>query len=107
MSTLELNPNGIESVKVIPEQGQLRVQIQYRALGEGAVESIALDVVLPPGDRTVSDLEFESMTRAMWLLDQFLGWANKKTEKAREAENSMETTASLEHTRDLPRKSQQ
>jgi hypothetical protein len=107
MSTIEINPNGIESVKVIPEQGQLRVQIQYRALGEGAAESIALDVVLPPGDRTVSDLEYESMTRGMWLLDQYLGWANRQSEKTREAENSMETTASLDHTLDRQRKSQQ
>ena len=91
MSTIELTANGIESVKVIREQGQLRVQIQYRSLGDGAAESIALDVVLPGGDRLVSDLEYESVTRAMWLLDQYLEWKNRQTEKARDAE----TTASL------------
>jgi hypothetical protein len=106
MTTIEMAPNGIESVKVIPEQGQLRVQIQYRALGEGAAESIALDLVLPAGDRLVSDLEFEAVTRAMWLLDQYLEWKNKQTEKARAAEDSPETTASLRQPREKHRKSQ-
>ena len=94
MSTIELNPNGIESVKVIPEGGQLRVQVQYRALGGGASESIALDLILPSGDRAISELEYEAVTRALWLLDQFLEWRNEKTRKARELD-SMETTESL------------
>jgi hypothetical protein len=105
MTTIELAPNGIESVKVIPEQGQLRVQIQYRALGEGAAESIALDLVLPAGDRLVSDLEYESVTRAMWLMDRYLEWKNKQTEKAQAAEDSSETTASLPHPRETRRNS--
>jgi hypothetical protein len=105
MSTLELTPNGVESVKVIPEQGQLRVQVQYRALGEGAAESIALDLVLPAGDRMISDLEYESVTRAMWLLDQYLEWKNKQVEKARDAKASPETTASIPHPPDRRRKS--
>jgi hypothetical protein len=106
MTTIEMAPNGIESVKVTPEQGQLRVQVQYRALGEGAAESIALDIGLPGGDRLISDLEYESVTRAMWLLDQYLEWKNKQTEKARAAENSPETTASLRQPRERHRKSQ-
>jgi hypothetical protein len=106
MSTIEMTPNGVESVKVIPEQGCLRVQLQYRALGEGAAESIALDLVLPGGDRLVSDLEFESVTRAMWLLDQYLEWKNRQTEKARIAEDSKETTASLPQPREKRRKSE-
>lgn len=105
MSTIELTPNGIESVKVIPEQGQQRVQVQYRALGEGAAESIALDLVLPAGDRLISDLEYEAVTRAMWLLDQYLEWKNKQAEKARDAAASPETTASLPHPRDRRRNS--
>src|SRR5579863_1305821 len=105
MTTIELTPNGIESVKVSPEQGQLRVQVQYRALGEGAAESIALDLVLPAGDRMVSDLEYESVTRAMWLLDQYLEWKNKQTAKIRSAKDSPETTASLPHPPDRSRKS--
>ena len=95
MTTIEMAPNGVESVKVIPEQGHLRVQIQYRALGEGAAESIALDLVVPGGDRLVSELEYECVTRAMWLLDQYLEWKNRQTERARAAEDSKETTASL------------
>jgi len=95
MSTIELNPNGIESVKVIPEGGQLRVQVQYRALGEGASESIALDLIVPSGDRAISELEYEAVTRAMWLLGRFLEWRNEKTKKTRELV-SMETTASLQ-----------
>jgi hypothetical protein len=106
MTTIEMAPNGIESVKVAPEQGQLRVQVQFRALGEGAAESIALDIVLPAGDRLVSDLEYESVTRAMWLLDQYLEWKNKQTEKARAAVDSPETTASLPQPREKHRKSQ-
>jgi hypothetical protein len=106
MTTIEMAPNGIESVKVTPEQGQLRVQVQFRALGEGAAESIALDVVLPSGDRLVSDLEYESVTRAMWLLDQYLEWKNKQTEKARAAVDSSESTASLPQPREKHRKSQ-
>ena len=105
MTTIEMTPNGIESVKVIPEQGQLRVQVQYRALGEGAAESIALDIVLPGGDRLVSDLEYESVTRAMSLLDQYLEWKNKQSEKARAAEESPETTASLRQPRENYRNS--
>jgi hypothetical protein len=106
MTTIELAPNGIESVKVTPEQGQLRVQVQFRALGEGAAESVALDVVLPAGDRLVSDLEYESVTRAMWLLDQYLEWKNKQTARAQAAEDSPETTASLPQPREKHRKSQ-
>ena len=105
MSTIEMAPNGVESVKVIPEQGHLRVQVQYRALAEGAAESIAMDLVLPEGDRLVSDLEFESVTRAMWLLEQYLDWKNKQTEKARAAEDSKETTASLPQQREKRQKS--
>ncbi len=106
MTTIEMAPNGIESVKVAPEHGQLRVQVQFRALGEGAAESIALDVVLPKGDRSISDLEYESVTRAMWLLDQYLEWKNKQTEKARAAVDPSETTASLPQPREKHRKAQ-
>lgn len=106
MMTIEMAPNGIESVKVTPEQGQLRVQVQYRALGEGAAESIALDIILPAGDRLVSDLEYESVTRAIWLLDQYLEWKNKQTEKTRAARDSPETTASLPQPRERNRKAQ-
>src|ERR1022692_2247847 len=72
MSTVELIPKGIESIKVIPESGLLRVQVQFRALAEGTAESIAMDVVLPAGDRSFVSLQSEAITRAQWLLEGFL-----------------------------------
>jgi hypothetical protein len=74
MTTIELTPKGIEFIKVIPESGQLRVQLHFRALGEGNAESIAIDVVLPGGDRALSALEFEAITRAQRLLESFVSW---------------------------------
>jgi hypothetical protein len=64
MSTVELIPKGIEFIKVIPESGLLRVQVQFRALAEGTAESIAMDVVLPAGDRSFLSLQSEAITRA-------------------------------------------
>ena len=72
MSTVEMIPKGIESIKVIRESGRLRVQVQFRTLAEGTAESIAMDVVLPAGDRSFVSLQSEAITRAQWLLEGFL-----------------------------------
>ena len=82
MSTVELKPKGIESIKVIRESGHLRVQVHFRALGEGNAESIAMDIVLPLGDRPISKLENEAITRARWLLGGFLSWKDQEQEKS-------------------------
>src|ERR1039457_1355902 len=63
---------GIESIKVIPESGLLRVQVEFRVLAEGTAESIAMDVVLPAGDRSFLSVHSEAITRAQWLLEDFL-----------------------------------
>ena len=82
MSTVELIPMGIESIKVIPESGLLRVQVQFRVLAEGTAESIAMDVVLPAGDRSFLSLQSEAITRAQWLLEGFLAQNDQQQAKS-------------------------
>jgi hypothetical protein len=94
MSTVELIPTGIESIKVIPESGLLRVQVQFRALAEGTAESIAMDVVLPAADRSFLSLQSEAITRAQWLLEGFLAQNDQQQAKSM-GPIEAETAASL------------
>jgi hypothetical protein len=71
MTTVELVRNGIESTIISPEQGGVRVQLQYRVLGHGHAESIQIDVILPDGDRSLSALQSEAIGRAQELLERF------------------------------------
>src|ERR1017187_10298441 len=94
MSTLELIPMGIESIKVISESGLLRVQVQFRVLAEGTAESIATDVVLPAGGRSFLSLQSEAITRAQWLLEGFLAQNDQQQAKSM-GPIEAETAASL------------
>ena len=94
MSTVELIPMGIESIKVIPESGLLRVQVQFRVLAEGTAESIAMDVVLPAGDRSFLSLQSEAIIRAQWLLEGFLAQYDQQQAKSM-GPIEAETAASL------------